>query len=295
MDTKKPAFKKSGFKKDGYKKDGFKKDRGDFKKSGPGTRPGKYSKAPRPDGAAASVWGIHAVTEAWKNPARTVRALYITQPNLDQFYDVIAAAQTLPRPQPRVLEKKEIDRLCPGGAVHQGIALDCDPLEEVFVQDLIISEAIQEKSVLLMLDQVTDPHNVGAILRSACAFGAGGVIMQRRHAPELTGVLVKTASGAAEHIKVAYEINLSQTIETLQDAGYVVYGLDERGESALGDLNVPDKCVLVLGAEGAGLRPKVAQTCNALVCLPTAGPIASLNVSNAAAVGLYALLSAHPG
>jgi 23S rRNA (guanosine2251-2'-O)-methyltransferase len=139
-----------------------------------------------------------------------------------------------------------------------------------------------------MLDQVTDPHNVGAILRSACAFGAGGVIMQRRHAPELTGVLVKTASGAAEHIPVAYETNLSAALDTLRENGFTAIGLDERGEKILGDAVIPAKTVLVLGAEGDGMRPKVREHCDVLARLPTQGPIASLNVSNAAAVALFA-------
>jgi 23S rRNA (guanosine2251-2'-O)-methyltransferase len=158
------------------------------------------------------------------------------------------------------------------------------------VQDLIIKTQEQDNAVLLMLDQVTDPHNVGAILRSACAFGAAGIIMQRRHSPELTGVLAKAASGAVEHIPVAYEINLSDTLDILKKNGFFAIGLDERGEKPIGSIKKGGKTVLVLGAEGAGLRPKVRDHCDTLVRLPTGGPIASLNVSNAAAVAMYALL-----
>ena len=242
-------------------------------------------------GIKANLWGLHAVREAWVNPGRTITALYITEQNLKEFQSAIDGAKGLKRPQPVIREKKDIDRLLPAGAVHQGIAVNAQPLEEVFIQDLIISNAGKPKSVFLMLDQVTDPHNVGAILRSASAFGAAGVIMQRRHAPELTGVLVKTASGAAEHIPVCYETNLSASIVTLQDAGYTAIGLDERGEKPLNDIDIPARTLLVLGAEGDGMRPKVREHCNFLARLPTQGAIASLNVSNAAAVALYAALS----
>ncbi len=159
------------------------------------------------------------------------------------------------------------------------------------MNDLIIATRDQAKSVIVMLDQVTDPHNVGAIIRSCAAFGADGIIMQRRHAPELTGVLAKTACGGVEHINVAYETNLSRTLENLQTAGYFVYGLDERGERSIGEINTNGKSVIVLGAEGSGLRRLVAEHCDELIKLPTQPPIASLNVSNAAAVALYALLS----
>jgi 23S rRNA (guanosine2251-2'-O)-methyltransferase len=175
-------------------------------------------------------------------------------------------------------------------AVHQGFALSAAPLEDVFAQDIMSIGAENPRSVVLMLDQVTDPHNVGAILRSASAFGADGVIMQRRHAPELEGVLCKTACGAVEHLAVAYETNLSRTLEELAGAGYTIIGLDEHAEQSLDNISVPDKAVLVLGAEGEGMRRLVKGHCTVLVTLPTRPPIASLNVSNAAAVALYALL-----
>ncbi len=234
---------------------------------------------------AASLWGYHAVREAWLNPARTVRGLYITETALRQFEDVIGQRKT----PPSLIDKKDLDRLLPPGAVHQGIALHAEPLPEVFVQDLIVRSKNDDNALILMLDQVTDPHNVGAILRSACAFGAAGVIMQRRHSPELIGILAKTASGAIEHIPVAYEINLSDTLDRLRAEGFYAIGLDERGAQEIGTIRKGGKTVVVLGAEGAGLRPKVREHCDTLVRLPTRAPIASLNVSNAAAVTLYAL------
>ncbi|MCB9988261.1 MAG: 23S rRNA (guanosine(2251)-2'-O)-methyltransferase RlmB [Rhodospirillales bacterium] len=232
----------------------------------------------------ADLWGSHAVQAAWLNPDRDVRALYITESALKDF----SQSAPVKRPPPMIVDKAALDHALPKGAVHQGIALDCPPLEETFLNDLIIRAGGQPKTVLLMLDQVTDPHNVGAILRSACAFGAAGMIMQKKHAPELSGVLAKTACGAVEHVPVAYETNLTRSLETLQENGFFVIGLDERGEDIAG-LSVPDKCVLVLGAEGPGLRRLVKEQCDTLARLPMNGPMPSINVSNAAAVALYAL------
>jgi 23S rRNA (guanosine2251-2'-O)-methyltransferase len=142
----------------------------------------------------------------------------------------------------------------------------------------------------LMLDQVTDPHNVGAIISSACAFGAAGVVMQKKHAPALNGVLAKTACGAVEHVPVAFVTNLSRALEEFKEGGYFSYGLDERGEMDIGELGKkPGKCVLIMGAEGPGIRHLVKEHCDSLVRLPMHGPMPSINVSNAAAVALYAV------
>lgn len=232
----------------------------------------------------ASLWGAHAVREAWANPDREIRALYITEQALKDF----PLSAPVKRPAPIIVDKQALDRGLPDGAVHQGMALDAAPLEEVMLRDLTISAEARKRTVLVMLDQVTDPHNVGAILRSACAFGAAGLIMQKKHAPELTGVLAKTACGAVEHVPVAYETNLTRTLEALQDEGFFVVGLDERG-SDIATLDVPEKCVLVMGAEGPGLRRLVKEQCDSLARLPMHGPMPSINVSNAAAVALYAV------
>ncbi|MGH1398023.1 MAG: 23S rRNA (guanosine(2251)-2'-O)-methyltransferase RlmB [Alphaproteobacteria bacterium] len=253
---------------------------------------GKQS-APRPSGpklAPAQLYGFHAVAEAWQNEARSIKALYVTEQGLASFTE-IANSTNLNRPAPQIMEKATLEKLLPRDAVHQGLAIACGNLPETDIQDFII-RAQNNPSRLVMLDQVTDPHNVGAILRSACAFGFDGMVMQRKHAPELNGVLAKTACGAAEHVPVAYETNLSRSIETLQEAGYFVYGLDERGED-IGSFqdDIPDKIVLVLGAEGPGLRRLVKEGCDTLMRLPMHGAMPSINVSNAAAVAFYALMS----
>lgn len=236
----------------------------------------------------ANIFGFHAVQAAWINPKRSIHALFATEQAYQSLIEDLP--DSMPgRPQPTIMDKDSVGALCQAGAVHQGIAISAAPLAEMSVTDLIIQNRDEQNALLVMLDQVTDPHNVGAILRSACAFGAKGVIMQRRHAPELEGVLAKTACGAADHIPVAYETNLSRALEELQEGGYFSYGLDERGEQEIGQIKPGGKTVIVLGAEGDGMRRLVAEHCDALVRLPMAGPMPSINVSNAAAVALYAL------
>ncbi len=238
------------------------------------------------------LFGLHAVREAWVNPKRHVHALLITNNTLDQFDDALAKAIDLgiKRPAPQIIEKSVLDNATPMGSVHQGIGLSCQNLSEVDLADLIRADENKEKTVLVMLDQVTDPHNVGAIIRSASAFGADGLIMQKKHAPEIKGVLAKTACGGVEHLPIVSETNLTRSLEALQNAGYFAIGLDERGEQAIGELPHYPKTVIVLGAEGDGLRRLVREQCDVLTRLPTQEPIASLNVSNAAAVALYALM-----
>lgn len=237
-----------------------------------------------------SLYGLHAVREAWLNPAREIDALYITAQAEKSFAQSIKDAAKLKRPRPLLIEKKQLEKMLPAGAVHQGIAISASPLEEYSLTDLIIKTRDMTQPLLLILDQVTDPHNVGAILRSACAFGADGVVIQKKHAPVLEGVLAKTACGAIEHVPVACVTNLSRSIEELQENGYFAYGLDERGEMDISELGAKaGKTALVLGAEGPGIRHNVKQHCDALVRLPMFGPMPSINVSNAAAVSLYAL------
>lgn len=236
------------------------------------------------------LFGIHAVQEAWLNPNRTVHDFYITEKMLDSFQDTLTEAQSrdIKRPKPQIIDRKFLDKKLKG-AVHQGIALLIDPLPEFFLQDLLIKTHKKFLSTILVLDQVTDPHNVGAIIRSASALGADGIVMQRRHAPDLNGVLVKVACGAVEHIPVVYEINLGRALESLRQAGYKALGLDEHTDVTLGKDVADMRTALVLGAEGKGLRPSIKEQCDMLAKLPTQGAIKSLNVSNAAAVALYAV------
>ncbi len=238
-----------------------------------------------------TLFGSHAVMAALHNPERTIHHIYATEQTEDEVVLMVRAAMKEGRDLPSVtlLEKETFDRVLPKGMVHQGIGLDCDPLAEVFLPDILNKAATKEKSVVVLLDQVTDPHNLGAVIRSACAFGAEAIIVQSRYAPELSGLVAKIASGAMEHIPVVYETNLARSIETMQEHGYFALALDERGEKTIGQAPKYDRTLLVLGAEGPGLRPLVRDKCDILVQLPTFGDLSSLNVSNAAAVSLYAV------
>jgi 23S rRNA (guanosine2251-2'-O)-methyltransferase len=251
---------------------------------------------PRPSVAPAlMLYGVHPVSAAWLNPERQCRHLYCTLPALAALQPVLDKAKDmgLKRPAPVTAERDAIERMLPPGAVHQGLALDSEPLPEVGLEDVLIA-AGGGPAALVLLDQVTDPHNVGAILRSAAALGAKGVIVQSRHAPEITGVLAKSASGAVEVVPLIHETNLSRAIERLRDEGFYVAGLDEAGAVSLADAAFGERVVLALGAEGEGLRRLVAEHCTELVSLPTQPPIGSLNVSNAAAIGLYEIARRQP-
>lgn len=274
------------------------------KPSDKGRRPNKHShkghkkpahnNAPKASKMTVDLYGTHAVAEAWINPKRHIHALYITDTALDGFDDALKKAHDrgLKRPAPQIIDKNALNHSTPPGSVHQGIGINCQSLESIDIDDMIRADTPRvengERSILVLLDQVTDPHNVGAIIRSACVFGASGIILQKKHAPELSGVLAKTACGGVEHVPVAYETNLTRSLETLQNAGYFAVGLDERGTQPIAQLSDYPKLVLIMGAEGPGIRRLVKEQCDALMSLPTAGPISSLNVSNATAVALFA-------
>lgn len=233
------------------------------------------------------LWGLHAAREAWLNPKRRILRLLATEAGLAAFEKTFAEAKQrqLQRPEPKRVERQELDRLTPPASVHQGIVLEAAPLPEISLYEII--DADPPPDLVIALDQVTDPHNVGAIARSAAAFNAGAVIMTERNAPGLTGVLAKTASGAIEHVPLVHVVNLARAIEELQQAGYWCVGLAEEGTRDLGDCDLSGRTALFLGAEGEGLRQLTRKKCDELARLPTGGSIGSLNVSNAAAVALY--------
>lgn len=232
------------------------------------------------------LWGVHAVREAWLNPKRRCLALWATESGLAALRETMEEGRGLPRPSPTKLDRAEIDRFLPRGSVHQGLALEVEPLNEMAIDDLLGLE--EAATLVVVLDQVTDPHNVGAIMRSAAAFGADAVIVTERNAPGTTGILAKSACGAAEHVPLIPVVNLARALEALKAESFWCIGLAEEGakdlaESALGSGRV----ALVMGAEGDGLRRLTREHCDELARLPTSGPIGSLNVSNAAAISLY--------
>ncbi len=225
------------------------------------------------------LYGLHAVQTALKNPLRKKIRLLATQ---EAFDVLVAKSEQLLKMTHETVDRMMLDKICGRDAVHQGIALLVMPLPE---PDL--TEILKQQGPVLILDQVTDPRNVGAILRSAMAFGAAGVIMQNRHSPEESGVLAKAASGALDSILVMKVVNLSHIINQLKEEGFWVLGMDPQGELLNGQNYKQRKVALVLGAEGKGLRSLVRQNCDEIVSLFMAGNIDSLNVSVAGAVALY--------
>jgi 23S rRNA (guanosine2251-2'-O)-methyltransferase len=230
------------------------------------------------------LFGHHAVAAAWMNPERRCRRVWASEEAMTAFGPVLEEARKagLNRPEPIHADKEAMSRLVPPGAVHQGLILECEPLSEP-----ALAAAASTSDLLVMLDQVTDPHNIGAVLRSAAAFGAGGLILQDRHTPEISGTMAKSASGAVEVVPVLRLTNLSRAMEEVKKLGFWTVGFSEHAEMELGQAELPEKLVLVLGSEGKGMRPGVASHCDLVLRLPTRPPIASLNVSNAAAIALF--------
>ena len=233
------------------------------------------------------LYGIHAVSAAWTNPDRACLRLLMTPGGAEAMAGALEAASKLKRPLPSIVSRQDLDRLAPN-AVHQGVILDAQALEESSLAEILMA-AEAGPAIVLVLDKVTDPHNVGAILRSAAAFGAAAVIVPRHGAPEIGGVLAKTASGAVEHVPYVRVGNLARALEELLDAGFVTVALDERGDRTLAEVPKSDRMAIILGAEGEGLRRLTLEASQYKAKLPTGGPVGSLNVSNAACLALYEL------
>ena len=196
-------------------------------------------------------------------------------------------------PRPEIVGRENLAELLPEGAVHQGLALRAAPLPQPDLPDLLAGlppAGPGAAQVVVALDQITDPQNVGAILRSAAAFGAVAVIATRRHAAPESGALAKAASGALDHLAYLQVVNLARALDQLKAAGFWILGLAADAPAAIASAEAGGRVVLALGAEGAGLRRLTRECCDLLVRLPTTGPIGQLNVSNAAAVALYELL-----
>lgn len=237
--------------------------------------------APRRDDLDGWIWGRHAVEAALANPGREGPfRLALTPAGAQALESRLAGRRDL---RPEVMEAHELARLLPPGAAHQGMALRAPVLEGVDLDTL----AEPAEGVIVMLDQITDPQNVGAVFRSAAAFGAKGVVLQDRHAPALSGALAKAAAGAIEQVPCARVVNLSRALERLADLGWRAVGLDGSAPETLAQALDARPTVLVLGSEGEGIRRLVAEHCDALARIPMPGGFESLNVSNAAAVALY--------
>jgi 23S rRNA (guanosine2251-2'-O)-methyltransferase len=233
------------------------------------------------------IWGQHAGAAALANPMRKISTALMTR-------NAAVRSGLDPEALPRfasLIEARELDERLPPGAVHQGLAVRCRPLEGIDIADA----AIRPEKPLAILDQVTDPQNVGAIFRSAAAFGVAGIVMQTRNAPTAGGALAKAATGAIETVEEIRAVNISRAIDALTDAGWTVIGLDGAAEMTLEQAVAVDGPVaIVLGAEGAGIRQGVANACSVLARIPMQPGMESLNVSNAAAIAFYELARRKP-
>lgn len=239
-------------------------------------------------GAVYWVWGRHAAAAALENPQRRVRRIVASRAMAEMLGRIEG------RPPVEMVEPKALDGLLGPEAVHQGIALEVLPLEPLELEDILPAArgedgADEKKCPLVVLDQVTDPHNVGAILRSAAAFGAAAVILPRDHAAPQGGVMARAAAGALDLVPLVYVTNLSRALGEIKQAGYWVVGLDGEAKQAIAEAKLTAGTALVLGAEGKGMRRLTVESCDMLVKLPIRAQMESLNVSNAAAIALYEL------
>jgi 23S rRNA (guanosine2251-2'-O)-methyltransferase len=224
-------------------------------------------------------WGKHAVAAALDNPERKVLRAWATHE--------MAEFMRFPKEVPLTLaDVADLGRLVPSDAPHQGVVIEVEPLEDIWLGDIL--SVAPERAVLLVLDQVTDPHNIGAILRTAAAFGAIGIVTQDRHSPPEGGVIAKAASGALERMPWARVVNLARALDEIAEAGFWRIGLAGDAEMELKEALGPQRVALVLGAEGPGMRHNTREHCDAVARLPISDAVESLNVSNATAIALYA-------
>ncbi|MGA7480840.1 MAG: 23S rRNA (guanosine(2251)-2'-O)-methyltransferase RlmB [Bradyrhizobium sp.] len=223
------------------------------------------------------LYGWHTVAAALANPNRRIRRLLLTENAARR----LAEDKIDTRVTPEIVRPNLIDQRLGPDAVHQGLLAEADPLDSPGIDELA------EAGIVLVLDQITDPHNVGAIMRSAAAFAVKAIVTTARHSPEATGVLAKSASGALELVPLVTVQNLARALNEMNERGFMTVGLDSEGEENLGAVALREPLALVLGAEGKGLRQLTRETCSAVARLDMPGEIKSLNVSNAAVLALY--------
>jgi 23S rRNA (guanosine2251-2'-O)-methyltransferase len=239
-------------------------------------RPGRRDRNEASDGPVI-LYGWHTVAAALANPERTIRRLLLSENAAKRLAD--ENIQT--RVTPEIVRPALIDQRLGPDAVHQGLLAEADPLPSPDI------DTLPQDGIVLVLDQITDPHNVGAILRSAAAFAVKAIVTTARHSPEATGVLAKSASGALELVPLVTVQNLARALTEMNDQGFLTVGLDSQGSENLGAVPLRQPLALVLGAEGKGLRQLTRDTCSVVARLDMPGEIKSLNVSNAAVLALY--------
>lgn len=249
-------------------------------------------KARRRKDSGVWIYGIHAVVAAVANPRRSCRRIVVAaqaEQGLESRLTEAAAACGADRPRPEIRDRRELEGLLPTGAVHQGTAVLADPLAETPLEDICATAGENGDAAVVVLDQATDPRNVGAVLRSAAAFGALAVIVQERHSPQATATMAKAAAGALEKTPLVRVTNIARALQTLKDTGFWCIGLDAEASETLAGAGLSGKVALVLGSEGPGLRRLTRQVCDRLLRVEISENVDSLNLSNAAAIALYEL------
>jgi 23S rRNA (guanosine2251-2'-O)-methyltransferase len=251
----------------------------------PGQKPAEKAGKPagRREGGSEWLYGIHAVQAALANPARKLGRAALTPRAIETI-----GKKLLSRVQVETLEPGAIDKLLPPGAVHQGAALEAWPLKSRDLEE-VLGEPSDSRRVVLVLDQLSDPHNVGAILRTAAAFGVSAVVVQDRHAPPQSGALAKAASGALDVVPYVEVVNIARALDELAELGFWRIALAGDGEQTIAEAIPTGDVALVLGSEGEGIRRLVREHCEASALIPISRTMESLNVSNAAAIALYEL------
>lgn len=226
------------------------------------------------------IYGRHAVLAALANPARQISKILCTKENADEI-------RRISKIPPQIVDRKEIDKLLPADAVHQGFALFCSRLPNYSLEEVIEMANDKDKCHVLILDQVTDPQNIGAIIRSSVAFGALALIVQDKNSPLESGAMVKASAGMIEHLPIARVTNLSRAIEQLKNAGFWTVGMDGYANITIDKLDKSGKTAIIMGSEGKGMRRLVEESCDTAVRLPISPLTESLNVATAAAIALY--------
>ena len=231
------------------------------------------------------IYGKHPVIAALNNPRRKCKNLYTTKVIYDELQTIIPELNI----NVHLREPQEIGMMLPIGSNHQNIVLEAYPLKQLEIEDILEQTSKQETSCLIILDQVTDPHNVGAIIRSAAAFSANAIILPEHNSPKENNTIIKCSVGASETVPLIYVTNLTNCIKTLKKEGYWIIGLDGSAKNELNNSIFSEKIVIILGSEDTGMRKLTRENCDYLVKIPMSSNLESLNVSNAAAITLYEL------
>ena len=251
----------------------------------------------KPSSAGAWLYGRHAVAAALANPERRWRRLVVLAGHENEATSLVAGARAARRPDlsdrggtpVSVLDQNGFAAILPRHAVHQGLALEVEPLPEPELEDVLQTGSASGPWIIVVLDQLSDPQNIGAVLRSAAAFGALAVVIPAHGAPPATGALAKAASGALESVPLVRVVNLARALDRLKEAGFWICGLEETARRSLAQSDAGERLAIVLGSEGGGMRRLVRERCDFRARLPTRPAQPTLNVSNAAAVALYEL------